>query len=202
MIGHKMRLLSQTDDGRELRLRCTLSDGVTVEHRLTAAVDEVDFQVVATNPTARRSPVQFAQPCIRVDRFTGRTQQTYLPKCFVFIDGVARRMPTSSWATEARYKPGQVWIPRGVARRDANPRPLNEQTPSSGLIGCFSADDRLVLATAWQPYHELFQGVIVCLHADFQLGGLEPGETKTAHGKIYIMDADLDALVKRYERDF
>ena len=28
------------------------------------------------------------------------------------------------------------------------------------------------LATAWEPYQELFQGVIVCMHSDFRIGGL------------------------------
>ena len=47
------------------------------------------------------------------------------------------------------------------------------------------------MATAWEPYQELFQGVIVCLHSDFRIGGLKPGETKAIRGKIYLMPADL-----------
>ena len=27
------------------------------------------------------------------------------------------------------------------------------------------------MAVAWEPYQELFQGVIVCLHSDFRIGG-------------------------------
>ena len=69
-------------------------------------------------------------------------------------------MPTSRWATEARYTPGQVWRPRHVPSADVNPRPLSPLTPDNGLIGCFSADERMILATAWQPYQELFQGII------------------------------------------
>ncbi len=74
--------------------------------------------------------------------------------------------------------------------------------PSNGLIGCFSADDKLIFATAWEPYQELFQGVIRCLHADFRLGGLQRGETKQIRGKIYIVPADVPALLHRYQRDF
>ena len=58
------------------------------------------------------------------------------------------------------------------------------------------------MATAWEPYQELFQGVIVCLHSDFRIGGLKPGETKTIRGKIYLMPADFPALLARYRRDF
>ena len=81
-------------------------------------------------------------------------------------------------------------------------RPLSELVPSSGLIGCFSADEARILATAWEPYQELFQGVAVCLHADFRLGGLGAGETKRVRGKIYLVPNDVPALLKRYERDF
>jgi hypothetical protein len=60
----------------------------------------------------------------------------------------------------------------------------------------------MILASAWEPYQELFQGVGICIHSDFRIGGLEPKETKHIRGKIYIVKADPDALVKRYERDF
>ena len=44
--------------------------------------------------------------------------------------------------------------------------------------------------------------MIVCLHSDFRIGGLEPGETRQVRGKIYVVPADVEALVKRYEKDF
>ena len=58
------------------------------------------------------------------------------------------------------------------------------------------------MAVAWEPYQELFLGVITCIHSDFRLGGLKPGETKKIHGKIYLVPADTAALLARYERDF
>ena len=70
------------------------------------------------------------------------------------------------------------------------------------MIGCVSADGRELIATAWEPYQELFQGVIVCLHSDFRIGGLEPGQSKTMRGKIYLMLADFPALEARYRKDF
>jgi hypothetical protein len=98
--------------------------------------------------------------------------------------------------------PGQVWCPEGVSRDDVNPRPLSPIVPSSGLLGCVSADGKELVATAWEPYQELFQGVIVCLHSDFRIGGLKPGQSKTIRGKIYLMPADFPELRARYRRDF
>ncbi|MCA9027366.1 MAG: hypothetical protein KDA86_19305 [Planctomycetaceae bacterium] len=193
------------DDGQDetfIKLQCEVEDGLIVLHEIRSTHDEVDFRLLATNPTDQRSEAHWAQPCIRLDKFTGCNQETYLSKSFVFLDGELSRMPTQDWATKARYTPGQVWAPQGVDRNDVNPRPLSNLVPSNGLIGCFSADDSMLFATAFEPYQELFQGVIVCLHADFRLGGVEPGETKSIRGKIYLLPNDVPALLNRYERDF
>jgi hypothetical protein len=201
-IGHTTKLLEAAKDGSRLKLRCTLKDGVTVDHVITVVPDGVEFRLTARNPTKTASQADWAQPCIRVDNFTGRTQKTYLPKCFIFLDGKLARLPTPHWATKARYTPGQVWAPKGVNRNDVNPRPLSPDVSSNGLIGCFSADEKMLLASAWEPYQELFQGVITCVHSDFRIGGLKPGETKRIRGKIYLMKADVQQLLKRYRRDF
>ena len=201
-IGHKTELISASEDGKLVKLRCTLNDGVIVNHEIRAGTDEIDFRITATNPTDKPSLADWGQPCIRLDKFTGRKQNDYLEKSFVFLDGKLTRMPTPHWATKARYVPGQVWAPRGINRNDVNPRPLSEDVPSHGLIGCYSADESMILATAFEPYQELFQGIIVCLHSDFRIGGLKPGETKPIRGKIYIVPANVDALLKRYAADF
>jgi hypothetical protein len=202
VIGHRTQLISSDADGERIELKCRLNDGVEVAHTITAGDDEVDFQLMAKNPTQRASEADWAQPCIRLDAFTGRNQGDYIAKCFVFLDGKLTRLPTEPWATKARYVPGQVYCPKHVDRDDVNPRPLSDLVPSNGLCGAFSADDKWIMATAWEPYQELFQGVRVCMHSDFRIGGLKPGETKKIRGKIYIVPADVAALVSRYERDF
>ena len=199
VIPHRTRLVEASADQHLIRLRSELDDGVVVDHEIRAGHDAVDFRVVATNHGSTESQAHWAQPCIRVDRFTGvkpePNSEAYLPNCFLFLDGRLTRMPTEKWAREARYTPGQVWCPDDVSRSDVNPRPLSSLVPSNGLIGCFSGDGKLLMATAWEPYQELFQGVIVCLHSDFRIGGLKPGQTRTIRGKIYLMPADVDGLL-------
>ncbi len=202
VIGHQTELVSASDDHKRLHLRCTLKDGVVVDHRIAAGKDEIDFRLTAHNPTDQVSEAHWAQPCMRVDKFTGRGQKDYLSKCFVFVNGKATRLPFEPWATKARYTPGQVWRPRGVDRNDVNPRPLSTVVPSNGLTGCYSGDEKTILAVAWEPYQELFQGVIVCMHSDFRIGGLKPGETKRIRGKIYLTDSSMADLKRRYEKDF
>jgi hypothetical protein len=206
VIPHRTERLEASPDGRVMKLRSRLDDGVVVEHEIRTERDAVDFRVVATNPSPVASQVHWAQPCIRVDRYAGTKLQhnslDYLRHCFIEVDGQPARLPTTPWALEGIYTPGQVWCPKGVSRDDVNPRPLSSIVPSSGLIGCISADGNELVATAWEPYQELFQGVIVCLHSDFRIGGLKPGETKTIRGKIYLIPADLAALQARYRSDF
>jgi hypothetical protein len=206
-IGHHTRLIDAPADGRSLKLECKVSDGVIVDHQITTqriddATDAVDFHLVATNPTDTASRAHWAQPCIRVDKFTGRTQQAYLSHCFVYVDGRLTRLPTQPWSTKARYTPGQVYCPANVDRNDVNPRPLNSLVPSNGLIGCFSKDEKQILAVAWEPYQELFQGVGVCIHSDFRIGGLKPHETKRIRGMMYFTSAGPESLLKRYESEF
>ena len=208
VVGHKTRLVSRSKDGSQLRLHCDVNDGVTVEHVITATHDEVDFALTAHNPTPKRSEAHWAQPCIRVGKFSGTgadataDKYAYIKKSFVYLDGRRTMMPTQGWATEARYIPGQVWAGPGVPRTDVNPRPLHPDVPSNGLIGCFSGDGSMIFATAFEPYQELFQGVIRCLHSDFRLGGLGPRETLQIKGKIYLVKNDEAALLKRYRNDF
>ncbi|HZO85885.1 MAG TPA: hypothetical protein VFC26_11770 [Verrucomicrobiae bacterium] len=209
VIRHTNKLVSLSEDKKVLKLHDTLADRVTVDHNIIARDDTVEFLLLARNATEKRSEAHWAQPCVRLAAFTGFDPNLskgdlndYLPKCFVFLEGKLERMPTRDWAMQARYTPGQVWCPTGVPRTDVNPRPLSKLVPSNGLIGCFSADEKLIFATVWEPYQELFQGVGRCLHSDFRLGGLQPGETKSIRGKIYIVPNDVPALLKRYEKDF
>lgn len=207
-IGHTTELVSLSEDRKSLKLRCTLKDGAIVDHLITASDEEVSFAITAHNPTAQPSQAQWAQPCIRLADFTGydskgKDLDDYLPKCFIFLEGKLTRMPDiKPWMKAARYIPGQVWCPKEVPRSDVNPRPLNPLVPSNGLIGCFSGDEQWIFAVAFEPYQELFQGVARCLHSDFRIGGLNPGETKTVKGKIYIIPNDVPALLSRYGRDF
>ncbi len=202
VIGHTTELLGAGSDGKSLKLKCTLKDGVTVIHEIRAGDDEIDYRLTAHNPTDVESEAHWAQPCIRVGEFTGLDKEKYISKCFVFLDGELTRMPTPNWATKARYTPGQVFAAKAAFRNDVNPRPLNDQVPSCGLIGCFSSDEKMLMATAFEPYQELFQGTAHCAHPDIRIGGLKPGETKLIRGKTYFVSNDVPALLNRYAEDF
>ncbi len=209
VIPHQSKLVSASEDGKRIEIEDRLDDGVVVKHVIEAGDDEVHFLVTATNPTDQESLAHWAQPCMRVDKFVGadpkdarQVYPSYIRKCFLMIDGKLTRLPTEPWALKARYIPGQVYAPAHVDRDDVNPRPLSNLVPSSGLTGCYSADEKTILAVAWEPYQEIFQGVITCMHNDFRIGGLKPGETKKIRGKLYLLPANEAELLRRFKSDF
>ena len=206
VIKHKTRVIKHSP--KEIILIDEVSDGVVVEHVITAEPDGVSFSITAKNTSSKASEIHWAQPCVQVGDFTGKGKSVtddkyaYIKDSFIFLNGKAEFMPTKNWAMKARYIPGQVWCPKHVPRTDVNPRPLSDNIPSNGLIGCVNRENGMVLGIAFEPYQELFQGVIRCLHSDFRFGGLKPGETKKVKGKIYIMKGSVDDLRKRYEKEF
>ena len=201
-IPQKTELISADKAGKRLKLRTLVEPDVEVLHDIRAGRGEVEFRINLKNHGREFADVQWFQPCMRVDRFTGLVQSNYHERCFIFTEHGLTTLDKTRRTEEALYRGGQVYVPRDIRPEDANPRPISLDTPVNGLIGCFSADNRFILATAWDETHELFQGVIVCIHNDPHVGGLKPGETKRLRGKVYFLRNDPGELLKRYRRDF
>jgi len=201
-IPHKTELISADENGKRIRLRTRVEPNVEVLHDIRAGEGEVDFRLTVKNHGDQFADVQWFQPCMRVDRFTGGNQSNYVEKSFIFTGRGLTMLDKTRRTEEAIYRGGQVYVPEGVNLEDVNPRPISLDQPANGLIGCFSTDNHYLLAMTWDKTQELFQGVIVCLHNDPRVGGLKPGETKKLRGKVYLMKNDPEALLKRYRRDF
>jgi len=202
VIPHKTFKVAADENGTHLELKSVVEPNVEVLHDIRSTADEIEFHLTLTNSGKQRADVQWAQPCIRVGPFTGLGQEDYIRRAFIFTDRGLTTLDQTRRSVEARYRGGQVYVPAGIDQRDVNPRPISPEVPANGLIGCFSADGKLLLANAWDHTQELFQGVIVCVHSDFRIGGLAPGETKKIRGKIYVLPNDPDELLARYRRDF
>jgi hypothetical protein len=201
-IPHRTELISQDANGKRIQLRTTVEPSVIVDHEITAGKDEVTFRVKIQNNGKEKAGVHWFQPCSRVDKFTGKNQNDYITKSFVFTKEGLQRLSDLPRNEEAVYKGGQVYVPAGISKDDVNPRPISSITPVNGLIGCFSADEKQLFAAAWSDTQELFQGVIVCLHNDPRVGGLAAGETKELFGKMYFLPNYPKLLLRRYEKDF
>jgi len=202
-MQHQTTLLFAAPDGSELRFRTTVGPAIEVLHEARAGTDELDLTFTLTNHGTNAWDAEWFQPaCIRVGDFTGRGQHDYTSRSFVFTEAGLTTLDRMQRTTNALYLGGQVYLPPDIRAEDANPRPLAKNRVANGLIGCFSADDRWLLATASDRTFELFEGVYVCLHSDPLIGGLQPGETKRLRQKLYLLPNDPAALVRRYRRDF
>ena len=201
-IPHKSELIYASPDKTHIKLRTLVEGGVEVLHDIRSTHDEVIFDLQVINHTDNPIDIDWAQPCIRVGDFTGRTQDNYFERCFIFTARGLTLMSQTHREQKARYTPGQVYVPAGIDLNDVNPRPISQTKPVNGLVGCFSADDSMILAAAWSDTQELFQGIIRCIHADFRIGELAPRQRKHLHGRIYIVPNNPAALLTRYRRDF
>jgi hypothetical protein len=202
VIPHRTELVERSEDGHRIRLRDTVQGGVVADHVIRAEPGVVVFETVAVNRGPEYVDAVWVQPCIRVGAWTGLGKTDYVKRSFIFVDGKQVFLDRTRHEETALYVPGQVYVPPGVGKGDVNPRPYSPDVPSNGLIGCVSADGRWIFATAWEPYQELFQGVITCIHSDYRLGGLAPGDTRRAVGRMYFQENDPDLLVARWKRDF
>lgn len=202
VIAHQTRLVGSDPEGKTLKLESVVDGRVRVRHDIRAVADGVEFRLTLTNLTDTPVDIEWAQPCVRVDRFTGLGQQDYIRKCFIFTEHGLTMLDQTRRREEALYKGGQVYVPAGVNLDDVNPRPISPDVPANPLIGCFSGDGKYLVATAWKPTQELFQGVIVCIHNDFRIGGLTAHETKHVRGKLYFLGSDIEMLVNHYRADF
>lgn len=202
-IPHKTTLLEADAEGKRLKFLTTIKDSVEMTHVLRAGADEIDIAYELVNRGKEEAPIEWFQPaCIRVEAFTGCKQSNYTAKSFIFTDRGLTLLDQTRRTEEAIYRGGQVYVPKGINLDDVNPRPLCKDSPTNALIGCFSADNKFLLATAFDATHELFEGVYVCLHSDPHVGGLKAGETRKIHGKIYFLKNDVPTLLKRYAADF
>lgn len=202
ILPFESRLLDTDPDARMMRLHTRVAEQVDVHQLVQCHPEGVTFDLEFVNRTGHGIDLDWAQPCLQVGAFVGRGQEDYFEKCFIFSDRGLTRMHETHRATEARYTPGQVYVPAGINRDDVNPRPISRTVPVNNLVGCFSADDSTILAMAWDRVQELFQGIITCIHSDVRIGGLRPGERKRRRGRLYLLGNDVPALLDRYERDF
>jgi hypothetical protein len=200
-IPHKTALVSASP--HQLRFRTKVGPAVEVSHEVRAGEDEIEFRFEFKNHGTSPVPIEWFQPaCIRVDRFTGCGQSNFTARSFIFTERGLTTLDNSRRTGEALYRGGQVYVPASINLTDANPRPICRDQPTNGLIGCFSVDEKMLLATASDRTHELFEGVYVCLHSDPHVGGLQPGETRVIRAKIYLLPNNVEQLLKRYRQDF
>jgi hypothetical protein len=202
-LPHKTKLMRADPIGSRLEFETFVEPGIEVRHDIQSRQDELEMNFELKNTGSSSVDLQWFEPaCIRVAAFTGCSQSNYTARSFIFTTKGLTCLDRLRRTTNALYLGGQVYLPDFVSASDANPRPICLEHPLNGLIGCFSADGRWLLATASDHTHELFEGVYVCLHSDPRVNGLAPGETKRVRSKIYLLPNDPTALLERYRRDF
>src|SRR5207248_794335 len=147
IFRHKTSLLSA--DPHRLRFRTMIGPDVEVLHEVHAGKEDIDLRFELKNHGKQAVDVEWFQPaCIRVAEFTGSNQTNYIQRSFIFTEKGLTTLGKTQRREDALYRGGQVYVPRKVNLEDVNPRPISADQPVNGLIGCFSADGKYLLATA------------------------------------------------------
>jgi hypothetical protein len=134
-IPHKTELVKADADGKRLRLLTKVEPGVEMTHDIRAGRDEVNFDLAIKNTGKEFVDVQWFQPCMRVEGFTGLRQSNYIERCFIFTKNGLTMLDKTHRTEEALYRGGQVYVPGNIPLNDVNPRPISPDQPVNGLIG-------------------------------------------------------------------
>lgn len=85
----------------------------------------------------------------------------------------------------------------------SNKWPTSEVDAKGGLLVRESEDGRWVTGVAWEDFLSV-QGhnPWSCLHACVRLGALQPGESRTIRGRLYLFPGTKEDCLARFEKDF
>src|SRR5690606_16217213 len=86
VIPHTTRLVSANADKSHIQLESAIDGGVTVTHDIQARGDCVEFDLVITSTSDAPADIEWAQPCMRVNGFTGRGKEDYISSCFIITE--------------------------------------------------------------------------------------------------------------------
>ena len=151
-IAHKTELVSADMNGKVIKLHTLVQPSIEVLHEIRAGNDEVDFQLELKNNASQAVDVDWFQPCIRVDRFTNRSQENYLARCFIFTDRGLTTLDKTRRTEDALYKGGQTYVPAGINMNDVNPRPISNDQPATQMVpGNTSLSPCVVISRGCEP---------------------------------------------------
>ncbi|TWU27498.1 hypothetical protein [Bythopirellula polymerisocia] len=72
---------------------------------------------------------------------------------------------------------------------------FTKRLSDDGIIAVVSSDGSAVLTTTWNPSHHLQANrrrTYSCIHANPYFGTLAPGESRTSHGYVFLINGDLE----------
>ena len=76
-IPHKTEVVNADSKGKFLLLRTVVEPNVEIWHDIQAGTDDVTFRLRCENKGDAPVDVDWFQPCMRVNRFTGLVQSNY-----------------------------------------------------------------------------------------------------------------------------
>jgi hypothetical protein len=85
----------------------------------------------------------------------------------------------------------------------SNKWPTSDDDATAGLIVRESEDGRWVTGIAWEDFLSVqAHNPWSCVHVCVRVGALQPGESRTIRGRLYLFAGDKEECAVRFRRDF
>jgi hypothetical protein len=185
-------VLRAVEDGAELELRVTNTTEATWPALAGIIPCWNPGMVGGTNPSMPAALNRnFADPWRQRTFFVSADGLTALTsRAIHFNHGLRVEVDRASAASGGRFAFSQKW-------------PTSEVEAVAGILVREAEDGRWVTGIAWEDFLSV-QGHNPwnCMHACVRIGALEPGESRTLRGRLYLFMGTKEDCVARFRRDF
>jgi hypothetical protein len=180
---------------------------------MRAVEDGAELVLRVTNRTAHAWPeLAGIIPCWSPGQVAGTNPSMPLPLNRNFADPWRRNTfyvsaggltPLDSRAIHFNARHRTAVDGEGASFAFSHKWPTSDENAVSGLIVRESEDGRWVTGVAWEDFLSV-QGhnPWSCMHACVRVGPLEPGQSRTVRGRLYLFRGTKDECLERFRRDF
>jgi hypothetical protein len=199
----------------EIGYEVTTAEGIDFRGKVRAQGQVIYMTFTIANRTERPQDVT-SQVCFDMSPAEGLNEQATLDRTFTWVDGQYRSLATitSPRAEEKFARLNYNWVlllyneqPNDPMRRIEHECPwwIGDQKPDFPILARETADRKHLVAISWgrKSVRRLMTNThIPCLHTDpLEYSALPPGESRTWHGRIFMLENDPRKLLKLFLND-
>jgi hypothetical protein len=196
------------DTGR-VSYECRLKEGLVFGGGARLAGDSVELDFFVANRTGQNLDFVEVNPCFMLMESPSFPNRD-LSRFYISIGGKMASMDKLTPTSEKMSKEPWMTVLLDESRRDYNgPKVtdtwwLADQTSDKNLMAAVAADGRHLIGYTWKSRPKMLMNNFKhpCMHTGPGLiENFADGQQHTCLGRIYLIESDLDELVKRYKSD-
>ena len=182
-------------------------EGVSFSGRVVARGDEVHLRFRVKNNTDRPLEGVGAQQCLTLSPCDQFAERNHVKTTYTWMNGDFTALTATTPTPEKMKRP--PWLLMYTEAADySGPRAhqdgwwVVDQNCTYPVIARRSSGGRHLLGIWWQGSQGIMtNSTIPCMHSRINPRTIPPGGEATWHGRIYLLPADPDLLLRRYRED-